>query len=222
MSFFLNLKLKRSVRAFTLIETLVSVMIITTVILGPLTIAMGASSYARQTKDTMVASYLAQEALELLHHQQDSVFLRCIGQSDTCPIPIGETPSQTAWRIFHDRLAANAQGASCFSTDNGAGCAYDFINMTSDEDFSPTKYSFSSNSCSRLSESPQHFYVCAGAHGQEGYKDTSFSRTISITSIPTFDANYNNDLRVTVTVSFRRSTGYTRQIKVIDFLHARA
>ena len=65
------------IRGFTLIETLVSVFIITTVVLGPLTVSSNASAYARQTKDTMTAVYLAQEAIELLHHQQDSIYLDC-------------------------------------------------------------------------------------------------------------------------------------------------
>lgn len=213
---------KQPVRAFTLIETLVSIMIISTVILGPLTVAMEASAYARETKDTIIATYLAQEALELLHHQQDSLFLRCLGETSTgCTIAAGETPSQAAWRSFQSRMRSNAQGSSCFAADDAAGCAYDFIDMTANEDLNPNKYSSSSNSCYRLSVSPSHLYVCTGTHGA-GYQETQFSRSVSIATIPTFDSTLNNDLRITVTVSLKRATGYTRQIKLVDFFHAHA
>lgn len=222
MSSLSHFSCKQSVRAFTLIETLVSIMIISTVILGPLTVAMEASAYARETKDTIIATYLAQEALELLHHQQDSLFLRCLGETSTgCAIIAGETPSQAAWRVFQSRMGANAQGSSCYVTDDAAGCAYDFIDMTANEDSNPSKSSSSSNSCSRLSVSPSHLYVCTGTHGA-GYRETQFSRSVSITTIPTFDATLNNDLRVTVTISLKRATGYTRQIKIVDFFHAHA
>jgi type II secretory pathway pseudopilin PulG len=70
-------------KGFTLIETLVSTFVITMVILGPLTVASNASSYARITKDTLTATYLAQEAIELLRHQQDSIYIRCVQETGT-------------------------------------------------------------------------------------------------------------------------------------------
>lgn len=223
------MKQKKSVKGFTLVETLVSTMIITVVILGPMTVANNASTYARQTKDTMTAIYLAQEAIELLRHQQDSLYLRCLGQTNTsCTLLNSELPKEAAWRIFRERLGNNTQGASCFSIDNASGCAYDFIDMTSNDngDFNPPKYSGISSSCKGLSISGDHTYVCTGVHGTGvGYTPTLFSRFIFVTSIQTFPETgeiYNDDLRVTVIVSFRRANGYMKQIKVVDFLHARA
>lgn len=219
---------KHLVRGFTLVETLVSTMIITLVILGPLTVASNASIYARITKDSLVATYLAQEAIELLHHQQDSVYIRCIQSStSSCPVVNNESPQQAAWRIFRDRLKSNAQGASCYSDDNAFGCSYDFIDMTTNEDFSPTKYATNEASCNSLSiEQATSLYVCTGVRGSgAGYTTTTFSRSVSIVSLPTFtgaDQDYNDDLRVTVTVTFKRPNGYSYQIKVVDFLHARA
>lgn len=216
------------IRGFTLIETLVSTMIITLVVLGPLTLASNASSYARSTKDTLIATYLAQESIELLRHQQDSVYIRCIQATASLCVPTGtETPQETAWRLFKVRIASNAQGVSCFLVDNPDGCAYDFIDMTSNQDFSPPKYAANTSSCNTLSlQTSTQLYVCTGAHGGGGgYTLTPFTRSVSVISIPTFsagDESYNDDLRVTVTVTFKRTNGYTRQIKVVDFLHARA
>jgi type II secretory pathway pseudopilin PulG len=214
------------IRGFTLVETLVSVFIITIVIVGPLTVASNASMYAKMTKDTMTATYLAQESIELLRHHQDSIYVRCADKnSSKCASASGENSSEAAWRIFKERLGGNTQGASCFTVDNAAGCSYDFIDMTSNEDFNPPKYVSTGNSCNTLSyDTSSRVYVCTGVRGT-GLRTTTFSRSVKITSIPTFggtDQSYNDDLRVTVTVTFRRPNGYLYQIKIVDFLHARA
>lgn len=215
-------------KGFTLIETLVSTMIITLVILGPLTVASRASSYARTTKDTLIANYLAQESIELLRHQQDSVYIRCIQAINSfCTPTNNETPQESAWRIFKYRLGSNPQGASCIDTDNSNGCSYDFIDMSANEDFSPTKYISTDSPCHTLSlETATGLYVCSEAHGTgAGYTVTHFSRSVSITQLPTItgpDQNYNDDLRVIVTISFKQPNGYTQQVKIVDFLHARS
>jgi prepilin-type N-terminal cleavage/methylation domain-containing protein len=219
-----------SPRGFTLVETLVSTMIITLVVLGPLTVASNASTYARLTKDTLIATYLAQEAIELLRYQQDSVYIRCIqGTSSECTVTGNEATKDAAWRLFRARLGSNSQGASCFDVNNASGCSYDFIDMTANPDFAPTKYISSQSSCSTLSlETATNLYVCSGVHGTgSGYGLTRFSRSVSITSVPTFgdgtsEEEYNDDLRVTVTITFKRPNGYLQQVKVVDFLHARA
>jgi Tfp pilus assembly protein PilV len=216
-------------RGFTLVETMAATFVISMVILGPLTLALKASSYSKITKDTLTATYLGQEAIELLHHQQDSVYIRCVQESGAfCGLNAGESYAQAAWRLFRNRLN-NASGLSCFSDENALGCSFDFVDMTANEDAVPTKYRSDQSSCSYLSvQKSTNLYVCTGARGSgAGYTPTRFSRTVSITSIPTFGAggseqNYNDDLRVTVTVTFVQPNGYKRQIQVIDFLHARS
>ncbi len=216
----------KKVRAFTLVETLVSTMIISLVILGPLTVAINASTYARQTKDIMVGTYLAQEATELLHHLQDSIYLKCVAdssstntvcQSQADANGIYEIPRETSWRVFKSYLTS---GVSCFGA---SGCTYDFINMTANEDAVPTKYLPTDNLCNSLSITSDFLYVCTGAHGAGGTL-TSFKRSVFLESVPTFsgnDAAYNDDIRIIVYVTFRRQNGYTRTIKLTDFLHAR-
>lgn len=231
MSFLFTDKYKKQslqMRGFTLVETLVSTMIITLVILGPLTLASNASSYARLTKDTLIATYLAQESIELLRHQQDSVYIRCIQATTvSCTAIDNETPQEVAWRTFKARLGSNGQGASCYFTENPTGCSYDFIDMTSNQDYDPTKYASDQTSCDLLAlQTSTSLYVCNGARGaDEDSIPSRFSRSVSITSISTItgtDEAYNDDLRVTVTITFKMTNGYTRQLQVVDFLHARA
>jgi Tfp pilus assembly protein PilV len=223
-TFFKLVDNRSSMRGFTLIETLVSTFIITMVILGPLTLASRASAYARITKDTLIATYLAQESIELIRHQQDSVYIRCIQEAGTTCVPTGtESIPDAAWRTFRDRFNS-VSGTSCFAAENANGCSYDFIDMTTNEDTTPSKYISTAAFCGTLSlQSTTNLYMCTGRASGAGYSLTKFSRSVSITSIPTLsgaEQNYNDDLRVTVTVSFRRANGYLNQVKVIDFLHA--
>lgn len=215
-----------NIKGFTLVETLVSIFIVTIVIIGPLTVATNASSYAKLTKDTMTATYLAQEAIELIRHHQDSIYIRCADKNTSkCAANAGENPDEAAWRLFKERIAGNTQGASCFFVDNASGCSYDFIDMTANEDIHPTKYTSTGSQCNTLSyDASMSMYVCTGVRGA-GMQLTTFTRSVVVTSVPTFsgvDAAYNDDLRVTVTVTFRRANGYSHQVKVVDFLHSRA
>lgn len=215
---------RKTVRGFTLVEALVSAMVITLAILGPLSVASNASSHAKMTKDKLVATYLAQEAIELLKFQQDSIYLRCLSAVSTSCTPSGtETKTDAGWRILKSRLGTNPQGASCFLADNPAGCSYDFIDMITNVDGNPSKFASDQVNCNVLAiEDATGMYVCARRITGSGYTRTTFSRTVSIESIPTFgstDAAYNDDLRIAVTVTFRRLNGFTSQVKVVDFLH---
>ena len=244
MKFFMKLKLNKTIRAFTLVETLTAIIIISTVILGPLTVAMNSSSYARQTKDTMIATFLAQEAIELLHHQQDSVFLRCVSQSidqssgtSGCPINTTDnslTTSQISWKIFKSRLSTSSGDQTCFfdeNTPSEQGCSFDILDMATNEDNTPTKYQIDSSTCGSLSVDADGLYICSGKASSANSTGTSFSRTVKIESILpdgsiTQKSNildtYDDNLRVTVNVYFRLPNGFIKTISLVDFFHARA
>ena len=70
------MRMKSTHKAFTLIEVLVSLWIITIAVLGPLAAAINSSSTSRNTKDVVISSYLAQESFELLRFSRDSL-LEC-------------------------------------------------------------------------------------------------------------------------------------------------
>lgn len=245
--FFTNIKHK-GVEAFTLLEVLASLVIVTLVILGPLTSAVNSSSYASQTKDVMISTYLAEESLELLHHQYDTLYIACANDKDACdsvsvPTLAGETPGGKAWRLFKTRLNDSTAGSkSCFDAD---GCSYDFLDMIDVTSVmpSPTKYLPTGAKCSTISlayrmvdSKVRNYYVCGGAgHLAAAFNSnkTQYLRKVFIESKPTFPevnpatppANlglYNDDLLVAATISFRRSNGMLRSIKVTDFLHTRS
>jgi type II secretory pathway pseudopilin PulG len=220
-----------SSHGFTLVEALVSAFIITSVVLGPLTVALDASANARLTKETITAAYLAQEGIELLRMVQDTVYLRCtLGQS-LCPISGVQTTSDAAWGTFKGYLGftAHSVAASCYRSD-GSGCTYDMISMTENlgntTNISPTTYNTLATQCQMLALSPGGVYVCVGVHGNiPGTQPGKYMRKVLVDSITTTgggDAAYNDDLRVTSSVTFVRPIGTTKTVTIVDFLHARS
>ena len=65
-------KLKKLTQGFTLIETLVAVLILATAIAGPLSIASRGLTTALVAKDQIVAYYLAQDAVEYIRFARDT------------------------------------------------------------------------------------------------------------------------------------------------------
>lgn len=249
MNLFFLQKKTTKVRAFTLLEVLASLSIVTMIILGPLTFSINSSSVARQTKDIMISMYLSQEAFELLHFQYDSLYIACIHDQNPCssnPTSPGELPGEKAWRLFKERLNYDV---SCFDSD---GCSYDFLDMLNPESSdSFARYSPTSNSCSNISTvyskknildtKIRNYYVCSGidknsprlVHDSiQDVKKTNYTRKIFVVSTPTIDEGTppiaptnlelsQDDLEFTVTVSFKRSNGVIRTMKYIDVLHSR-
>lgn len=67
----ITLTIKRA-RGFTLIETLVAVLLLSTAIVGPITLASKGLSAALIARDQMTAFYLAQDAIEYVRFVRDS------------------------------------------------------------------------------------------------------------------------------------------------------
>ncbi len=69
---FIKQRLPAGRRGFTLIETLVAVMILATAIAGPLTLASRALNTSLIAKDQITAYYLAQDAIEYVRYARDT------------------------------------------------------------------------------------------------------------------------------------------------------
>lgn len=237
-----NIFYTRNQKGFTLIETLISTTIIMLVILGPLSVAISSSAYAKNTKDTIISVYLAQEGLELLRFKRDSIFLECLNGLVTCEsqmITAGvyENVKESAWRIFKERMGPYNSLVSCFASDTPEGCSYDIYGFTKTGSDAGERYVASDPLCDHLvrddskdredgSENgvTDYMYLCK-ANGP-GFADTTFSRTIKLYSLseigdPFYDQNYEDDLRVESAVTYVRSNGIKRTMKVVDYLHSR-
>lgn len=251
-----------TIKAFTLLETLASIAIISLVIVGPLSVLSSSSSYARQTKDVIIATYLAEEAIELLQNQYDSIYIYCNKNATaTDPGSLCEpasatetTTGQTAWRVFKERLSDSPGQPSCFKDENAAGCTYNATDMLGEITLTPpTRYEAGGEECPRLikvstrvmnyyqgahGNGPGDYYVtrssyvCSGTIGAPTFgtvvdASKSFSRSISVEHLPTFETaplkeeHYHDDLRITSEVTFRAVNGRSNTLRVTRFMHAR-
>lgn len=228
-------------KAFTLLETLTSIAILSLVIIGPLTVIMGSSSYARQTKDVMVATYLLEESVELLQNQYDTLYIYCKNQpSDPfCATSTGEVGGQIPWRLFKERLGAIGGYPSCYSASNPGGCSFDYLDMAGGATTTPSRYLVSGVECPFLvgvttpivggDGENLYTYACSGipAHINGSVSIMNFARSVFVEQIPTFegslpqDQQYNDDLRITAQIKFKGVNGVTQTQKIVRFFHAR-
>ena len=161
--------LKYIQKGFTLLETLASIAILSLVVIGPLAVTVGSSSYARISKDNMIAAYLAEEGVELLQNQYDSLYILCKrnasstedgGYCDPAGTP-EVTTGQTAWRLFKDKLS-DAGGVTCYlpkdssasypgnALGNAHGCSFDYKDMLASSTETLMRYDAQSSYCSYL------------------------------------------------------------------------
>lgn len=115
-----------SQQGFTLIETMVAISVLVIALSAPLTLASQSLFASVYAKDQVTASYLAQEAIEVVREKRDNNFLNIIngasGVSWLDSIPQGEYFSVD---VAQDSIVAC--GTSCKSTalnNNGAFYTY--------------------------------------------------------------------------------------------------
>lgn len=102
---------------FTLVETLVAITLLLLVIVGPMTIAVNSTQGTSFSADQVVATFLAQEGIEIAQKARDDILLatfeeRIAGSGATLPTP------DEAWTNFASPSASTY--ADCF--DDVAGC----------------------------------------------------------------------------------------------------
>ena len=104
----------KSIRGFTLIETLLAVLLLTTAIAGPLTIASRGLNSALVAKDQITAFYLAQDAVEHIRFVRDSACLAATPDATGCPA--------ASW--------LSTLLAKCMPSGGNVGCYIDSIQNT--------------------------------------------------------------------------------------------
>ncbi len=191
------------------------------------------SSYARQTKDALVATYLAEEMAELIQNQYDSLYVLCSKQPgiEPCVSVVDETSGQIAWRVFKERFSTISTLTSCFLDQNPDGCSFDYIDMQTDIDTNPPRYDATANSCSQVISTRQAglvTYVCMGlpTHINGGVTGLFYKRSVYLEHLPTFESSPFNeqdydDIRVTAEVSYRAVNGSVRTVKIVRYIHPR-
>ncbi|MDE2071541.1 MAG: prepilin-type N-terminal cleavage/methylation domain-containing protein [Patescibacteria group bacterium] len=184
----------KKIKGFTLIETMVAVLILATAIAGPLTIASKGLSSALIAKDQIGAFYLAQDAMEYVRFLRDT---SCLQQS------------------------AGTQGCStwlstllpCVSADGTQTCALDsFGNPADGVSGHASVVQCTSNVCTPLYyNGATHYFT----YNSSNATLSLYTRTVSIQN-PAFGSN--DESVVTVKVVWRDVGGVLRSVVVRENL----
>lgn len=170
-------------KGFTLIETLIAVLLLSTAIVGPLTIASKGVHATTVAKDQFVAFYLAQDAMEQVRYLRDSACLTAGGGPTGCPT--------SSWL---------SNISNCVSTTGTTACYFDSIRI----DITPPTIC-PSGVCPvmKYDTALKSFRYATGVDTPQ-----RFVRTIKIQNDPS--SSTPDEAQVLVTVSWSDTAGVTR------------
>lgn len=180
--------IQKHARGFTLIETLVAVLLLATAIAGPLTIASKALTAALVSKDQITAYFLAQDAVEYVRFKRDS---NCLASGSPC--------SSGTWLTGLAACTSATGATKCYfdSTENNpvnpAACASPCVAIRYDT--SAYRFTYAAPSATVLSR--------------------IFTRTIAITN--PYGGTADQAL-ITVTVSWSDMAGITRNVVMSEVI----
>ncbi len=181
-------------RGFTLIETLLAVLLLATAIAGPLTIASKGLTSTLIAKNQFTAFYLAQDAMEQVRFLRDSACLAAGGS---------ECPSGT-WL---------SGLPNCVSTDGSATCYLDSLASN------PTSPQSCGGTCPVMRYDTANGYFNYNADVNNlNLIDTpqQFIRTVKVVNDPNPSGPSPDEAVVTVTVSWSDNPTVTHSITVLE------
>lgn len=178
-------------RGFTLIETLLAILILSTAIAGPLSIAAKGLQLSLIAKDQVIATFLAQDAVEYVRFIRDSN--RLAGGSWLSGLN-GVSNGHTT----------NSSGGQSSCT-GGNACIVDSLR---------DHVTYCGTSVSACASNVLYFDSTAGTYSYTtvGNTQTIFSRTLQIVT-PSAGGNAS-EAEITVTVQWRDVGGVTRSVVV--------
>lgn len=158
-------------RAFTLIETLVAVSLLSIAIVAPMTLASKSLATAYYARDQITAFHLAQEAIETVRHIRDhNIILTAHDIS---------TPIMT--NIILDSNQTSRTFVISSLDDSNTTC---------------------SGVCPPLKLDPTNSLY---GYGDAGWTDSRFTRTVKAETVASDENGVPQEIRITVTVSWRSS-----------------
>lgn len=159
-------------RGFTLLEALVAISILMVAVVAPITISQKGLSSAIYSKSQMIASYLAQDAIEYIKNKRDEYSINHL-----------DAYNNPDWGNFGIFELCKAPGGI------GTGCQIDTIKQVDIENNNGGEAVSAYSSASHLFIDNNGFYGYTSA----GSKETIFTRQIKITMNPFSETNSNSD-----------------------------
>lgn len=193
-------KIKNKKRGFTLIEMLVAVLLLTTAITGPITIASKGLTASIVAKDQIAAFFLAQDAVEYVRFIRESNRLAGLSWLTALDSQDGTSNGHTA--VFL------ANGGTCFSTASSRSCYVDSIRDRIE--------GCSLNNCNTaVRYDSANSYFTSGTSGPGSFTLQNFKRTVRI--VTPAGSNANEALLI-VTVTWVDQANITRSVEVRESL----
>ncbi len=228
-----NKKNKNISEGFTLIEALVSIALILIAVMGPLSLTFNALTAIRQSKNRVIASYLAAEILEDFRNYRDNFALSCSNlnieydyasqqissmycESDTTNIvplsyynsnPPDTNPQNIAWKMFLSATMGNTASTSRIGL------------LIDNEEFDFSSQALFANNittnqnCIYLKYNDNYGYNCSQG------SSSPFKRTVNITNLS------GNALKIDDSVVYFESGSFLAQtqksLTVTDYIYKR-
>jgi prepilin-type N-terminal cleavage/methylation domain-containing protein len=125
-------KLHKKIRGFTLIETLMAVLLLSLAIAGPLTIASNSLQATLTAKDQDTAFYLAQDGMEYVRWVRDTNTLQCYANNDCTPSSwlLGLNGTNAGWSTGSPTI--DGSNGDCVSSTGAQHCTIDSYANTID------------------------------------------------------------------------------------------
>ncbi|HVV15092.1 MAG TPA: prepilin-type N-terminal cleavage/methylation domain-containing protein [Candidatus Paceibacterota bacterium] len=172
---------------FTLIEMLVAVLILSTAIAGPMTIASKSLTTALVAKDQVTAFFLAQDAVEYVRFVRDSNKLK-----------------GADWLTGAGGSAAGTDLSVCKSANGSALC---YVDSTGNYPATPQTCG---STCPALNYDASQGRFTYSAANPPSVTPTIYTRTVSLTDLS------DDEQKLVVTVSWSDTGGTGRSVKVTE------
>jgi type II secretory pathway pseudopilin PulG len=191
-------------KAFTLVETLIAITVLTLAVAGPLVTASRAIVAAQIASDQLTASYLAQEGIEYVRAARDDAYLAAYQTNAVASSGV----SGLGWSNF---LAGQIQ--SCISQNCSLDVTASGFSMS--EQLTTASCPVGNSACNPLYLATYLGIVQFYSQTMSSGAPTIFSRTIRATGLP---SNANpQELRISSTVAWTYH-GHTYSVVVYDNL----
>jgi Tfp pilus assembly protein PilV len=212
---------------FTLIETLIAVIILIVSVVTPLSIASQAIIYSATARDQIIASNLAQEAIDFIRNERDRSALNTVA------------PSPARFQSFLTKFGSyTGPDTYCFATD---GCAIDVqiptyngggaVTIVKQLGFSPYSTAHvvdlatctTNNNCpyisvNSLGGSPTFVYGYADP-SDTNWRESSFKRKVKMSVVVAGNSSIANPQEVLITVNMTWRTGsYDKSLNMSEYI----
>jgi Tfp pilus assembly protein PilV len=220
-------KQDKNQEGFTLVETLIAVLILVTSVVTPLSIASQAMVYSATARDQIIASNLAQEAIDFIRNERDRSALNIT------------SPNPARFQNFLSKFGTYSGSTTyCFAVD---GCAIDTqvptystsgpVSLVRQTSFSPynTAHLIDLASCTTsgncpflsvnsLGNSPSYAYGYADP-SNTNWRETVFKRVVKMNVVVAGNSTIANpqEALISVTVTWRTGS-YDKSITMNEYV----